>query len=110
MKRHLTRARNEGFRIVYIDETVFTRKTCQELEWTRKRENLQVDAKKLDEPCVALLCGISKERGLEHYQIFEKSVNIDKFKEYCQNMRDKNGDDQICLFMDNLSAHTSKKS
>ena len=57
-----------------------------------------------------MLCGISKERGLEHYQLFDRSVNVDKFKSYCQNIRAKNGDDQICLFMDNLTSHTSKKS
>ena len=33
MKRELTRARNQGCRIVYIDETCFTRKTMVDTEW-----------------------------------------------------------------------------
>ena len=70
MKRKLTRARNEGCRLVYIDETMFTRKTCPDTEWAPKKSNMQVDTAKLDEPTLALLCGISKEKGIEHYEIF----------------------------------------
>ena len=110
MKRKLTQARNDGFRIVYLDETMFTRKTCHQSEWTKKRENMSVDQSKLDEPTIALLCGISKERGIEHHQQFDKSVNIEKFKQFCQNLRALNDDSRVCLFMDNLSAHTSERS
>ena len=42
--------------------------------------------------------------------LFPKSVNVDKFKEYLLKLKEKNGDDKICIFMDNLSAHTSNKS
>ena len=59
----------------------------------------------MEEPTKAVLCGISKEKGLEHYQIFDFSVNKWKFKEYCENLRAKNEGQQIALFMDNLSAH-----
>ena len=47
---------------------------------------------------------------MEHFQIFEKSVNVDKFKEYIAGLISANNDDKICLFMDNLSAHTSERS
>ena len=110
MKRKLTRARNEGCRLVYIDETMFTRKTVPDTEWAQKKSNMRVDSDKLDEPTIALLCGISKENGIEHYQLFDKSVNVEKFKEYCQNLKAKNEGQQLCLFMDNLSAHTSERS
>ena len=71
-----------GYRIIYIDETMFTRKTVPETEWTNKKENMAVDVDRLNEPTLALLCGISKEKGLEHFQIFELSVNIEKFMDY----------------------------
>ena len=35
---------------------------------------------------------------------------MDKFKEYLEELRQLNGTDKICLFMDNLSTHKSKKS
>ena len=44
------------------------------------------------------------------FMLFPKSVNVDKFKEYLLRLKEKNGDDKICIFMDNLSAHTSNKS
>ena len=59
---------------------------------------------------MALLSGISKEKGLEHYMLFPKSVNITKFKEYLNKLREVNGDAKICLFMDNLTTHTSPKT
>jgi len=108
MKRQLTRAKNDGYRVVYIDETMFTRKTVA--EWSRPKENMAVDVKLLDEPTLALLCGISKEKGVEHHRVFEFSVNVERFIEYLDGLRAANGDDKIALFMDNLSAHTSERS
>ena len=67
MKMLLTKAKNQGFRIVYIDETMMTRKTVPLTEWARKKENMSIDVTKLDEPTLALLSGISKEKGQEHY-------------------------------------------
>ena len=110
IRRKRTRAKNEGRRIIYIDETVFTRTTVAKAEWSRPKENMTVDVKQRNEPTLALLCGISKERGLEHYQIFQRSVNLDKFEEYLTNLRAANGDDPIALYMDNLGVHVSDRS
>ena len=79
MKRQLTMAKNDGFRIVFLDETMFTRKTVREIEWTLPVENFRIDEARLNEPTLALLASISKERGLEHFRIFPKSVDIPKF-------------------------------
>ena len=32
-------ARNGGYRIVYLDETMFTRKTVVDVEWTLPKQN-----------------------------------------------------------------------
>ena len=53
---------------------------------------------------------MSKEKGQELFMIFDRSVDIPKFKEWLTRLREENGDEKICLFMDQLSAHTSKKS
>ena len=34
MKRELAKAKKDGYRIIYIDETCFTRKTVADTEWT----------------------------------------------------------------------------
>ena len=93
-------ARNDGYRIIYLDETMFTRKTVAEAEWTLLKENVQVDEAKLNEPTLALLSAISKERGQEHFQIFQKSVDLEKFKEWMSKLRELNGNGKILLFMD----------
>ena len=82
VKRQLTMARKDQYRIIYIDEKVLSRTTVPKSEWTLPHENVRVDQDKLKEPTLCLLSGISKERGQEHYQIFEDSVNITKFKNY----------------------------
>ena len=79
VKRKLTRAKNEGRRVIFCDETMISRKTIKPTEWARKNENMTVDEAKLNEPTLAILASISKEKGLEHYRIFEKSVNTTKF-------------------------------
>ena len=37
-------------------------------------------------------------------------MNIEKFKEYLTKLREVNGDDKLCIFMDNLTTHTSPKT
>ena len=95
MKQQLTKAKNQGFRFVYLDETVFSRKTLMNTEWCRQNENMTVDMACLNEPTLALLSGISKERGQEHFKIFHRSVNIDKFKLYLSELRTAIGEEKV---------------
>ena len=66
MKRQLTRAKRDGYRIIYLDETMFTRKTVADTEWALPGENMTVDEAKLNEPTQAMLAAISKDKGREH--------------------------------------------
>jgi hypothetical protein len=34
---------------------------------------------------------VSKEKGLEYYQTFEKSVNVDKFIDFIENLKKEFG-------------------
>ena len=49
MRNRLAKVQREGYRVIYIDETVFTRKTVKEREWTASRSNLAVDLDKYGE-------------------------------------------------------------
>ena len=110
MKRQLTRAKNDGYRVVYLDKTCFTRTTMPKQEYCHQGKNMAADLAHLVGPTLVVLAAISKEKGLEHFKIFEKSVNIPKFKGYLQELRSRNGEVKIALFLDNLSAHKSDKS
>ena len=89
---------------------MFTRKTIRDVDWSRKGENPRIDQAQLNEPTLAALAGISKEKGMEHFEIYDFSVNIDKFILYLDKVREANPEDKICLFMDNLSVHTSDRA
>ena len=91
--------------MIYLDETMFTRKTVPKTEWAKHKENMTVDDARLDEPTLALLLGVSKEKGVEYFQIFEKSVNSQKYAEWLAGLKQVTGEDKVCLFMDNLGAH-----
>ena len=43
MQRLLTRAKNDGYRLVYADETMITRTSVKPTEWARKKENMTFD-------------------------------------------------------------------
>ena len=100
MKQLVTKALNANYSILYLDETCFTRKTMVDTEWSKPKENMFVDSARLEEPTLALLSGVSREKGQEHFKVYERSVNVVKFKQYLTELRAANGDDKICLFMD----------
>ena len=101
-------ARNQGYRVIYIDETMFTRKTLRLEEWTLPKQNFCVDQDRLNEPTLAMVSAISKENGQEHYKIYPKSVNTERFIEYLRELRLRTGHEKVALFMDNLSSHTAE--
>ena len=53
----------------------------------------------------ALIFAISEEKGVEHYQIFDFSVDQFKYMEYLGNLRRANQFKRIAVFADNLTAH-----
>ena len=59
----LKRARRDGFRVIYIDETVFTRSTVPRTEYYLPEQNMTADKSWVNEPTVAVLSGISREKG-----------------------------------------------
>ena len=61
----LKRARRDGFRVIYIDETVFTRSTVPKQEYCLPHRNVTMDKSWVNAPTVAVLSGISREKGQE---------------------------------------------
>ena len=108
LKEELLKAKAEGCKIIWADETMFTRKAVKKTEWSRKGENAEVDEKLLNDYTKALLMGISEEEGVEQWMIFKKSVNTDKFVQYLLKVRAANGKREVALFMDNLQVHKTK--
>ena len=56
----MLKAKAEGCKIIWADETMFTRRAVKKTEWSRKGENAEVDEKLLNDYTKALLMGISE--------------------------------------------------
>lgn len=100
----------QGYRIIYIDEMCVTKSTIPTHEYSKKNEPIEIDIKCFSKKTIAVLAGISAEKGVEIVMSFDKSVNTDKFMEFLQRLRFENPFDRIALFMDRLSVHTCRKS
>ena len=109
MRQQLEVIKNDEYLVLYLDETIFSRKAMLKTAWARKHENADVDEAMLNEPTLALLMSVSKENGVEPWRIFPKSVNSAKFCKYLDMVRERHPERKICIFMDNLRVHTSKK-
>ena len=68
--KQIEKIRKQGYRIIFIDETMFTKSAVPKIEYCLPSENLNIDKSKANEPAMALLSGISKEKGLEFYMMF----------------------------------------
>ena len=98
---------SRGFRILYVDEMMVTKKTVPTHDWAAKYDNVKIDYAQFDTGAVAAVAAISAERAVDHVSLFDFSVNRDKFKLFLQELRDKYFFDDICLYLDNLSVHRS---
>ena len=55
-----------------------------------------------------MIFALSEEHGIEHYEIFDKSVDKNKFSDYLLNLRRSNQFDRIAVFFDNLMVHKTE--
>ena len=58
--------------------------------------------------CVAFLGVIRKDHGIFYYELFDKSVNTEKFVSFLRNFKSKHGKTGFHLYLDNLAVHRTK--
>ena len=66
----LEKARRDGYRVIYLDEAMFTKSALPKTEYCLPKQNVNVDKSQTNEPAMALLSGISKEKGQELFMLF----------------------------------------
>ena len=96
------------FRIVQLDECMVTKRTIPTHAWTLPKTNINLDQRETNIEAHAILLAVSREYGIDHIEVFRKSVNKKKFKSFLENLRSKYPFEDIMLVMDNLSLHKSK--
>ena len=108
MRRRVLEASDSKKKIVWLDETVFTKTTQQKQEWSKPHHNFTIPCEALGVKYVAVLTAISEGSGFEHTELYDKAVDHELFIEYLKVFRQKNKRRRLVLFMDNLQVH--KKS
>ena len=97
------------FKIVFIDEAVFTFNTFNTKAWAGPYKSIKVNEQNLRVRTQAIIAAISEEVGLEHVMIRPRAINGEHFIEFLEQLREKSGDQYIVLFMDNLQVHKTKE-
>jgi transposase len=96
-------------KIIFIDEAMFTYSTNAMLAYAPNRQNICVDEKLSSAPAIAMVAGVSVERGLETWLTKPRSIDSDAFISFIEGLVAQNQSEEIALFLDNATIHRSKK-
>ena len=69
--------------------------------------NAKIDMREAYMKPKAIILAVSREKGLDHFEVFDFSIDKRKFMTFLDNLRSKYLYDDILLMMDNLSLHKS---
>ena len=105
MKQRINQLKANGYKIIYLDECMFTTRTLHTSDYTNINQKHKIPLAKVNQTAYAVILAISEEDGLEHYKIYNNSVDKTKFKEYLDELYIQNKHIKIAVLMDNLTAH-----
>ena len=88
------------FRIVQLDECYVTRNVIPRTAWSMKKQSIQLDNKELELDIKVIAAAVSREYGLDHIDVFEKSMTKINFKIFLEGIRRKFPFENIILLMD----------
>ena len=84
-----------------------TTSTIPSHEWSQKNTSVDIDPKQYSNKAIAVIAGILDEYGVDIVMTFKRSVNKYKFKCFLEELRRRYFLENLCIYMDNLSVHTS---
>lgn len=64
-QQEISMAIEMGWKLVFIDECMVTKRTLPTHDWSRKKENALIDLSKIDTDPIAIVGAVSREDGLE---------------------------------------------
>ena len=69
-----------GYRIIMLDECYVTRNTIPKTAWSLKRSNIMLDYKETQSEVIAIAAAVSREYGMDYFEVFRHSINKTKFR------------------------------
>ena len=91
--------------VLYLDKSMFTKKTYQPIEYSNRKENIYVDQTNYHIQAQAFIGVIGLNVGLAFYRMYDNSVNAKKFIEFLRALRNQLLEGEVIIYMDNLSVH-----
>ncbi len=79
MKKSLKSAYESKSRVIFVDESMFTTATRLSSAFSNTNNNIIVQERLLNSKALAVVAGVSIERGLEGYLLKDKSINSHSF-------------------------------
>ena len=88
---------------------MFTTSTITDRAYASKRDNVTLEEKLLSSPAIAVVAGVSAERGLEAFFLQPRSIDSDAFIQYLLTLLQHSPSSEFALFVDNCRVHHSIK-
>ena len=87
MRRRVLEAVDRRKKIVWLDETVFTKSTNAKQEWSKPGVNFTTPCEAMSTKYTAALTAISEGSGFEHTELYDRAVDHELFIEYLKVLR-----------------------
>ena len=80
--QNVNQAKDEGRKIVYLDEICFTKRLFQGRSWSSKNSNLHVDQKQIYQGYRAVIAACSSEVGIELIHTYSHAITSMEFVKF----------------------------
>ena len=80
-----------------MDECYVTKTTIPKRAWSRKNSNVTLDNKEVQTEVKAIIAAVSRERGVDHVEVFKRSITKRNFRIFLHNLRSKYPFDNMLL-------------
>jgi len=84
VRERIKELKEQGYRILYMDESVYTSKTILMHDYTPLNTVHHVPMTKVNQLYYSLILAVSEEDGVEHYGIYDKAIDQKKFTDFLE--------------------------
>jgi hypothetical protein len=79
MRSEVKDALERNYKLVFVDETMFTTSTVLTHIFSSKKNNIEISQDLMNNEALAVVGGVSADGGLEGYLVEKGSINSDSF-------------------------------
>ena len=105
MRQRLQAAYDEQRKVIWLDETMFTKSANATHEWSQRKHNFTLPCESLGAKYTAVCAAISEGCGFECFTLYSEAVNQEYFIAFLERLAEINPGRRLAIVMDNLAAH-----